>query len=226
MAGMSLATTAFAKAAIGSTEIQKISIGDTLVWSASPALFHAISTPSEGQSTLSPSVTLSAAGTVLVPVSMRGDNTVTAITLNGDAMTHIVSIAHGNSGGNGYLRVYAKTGVPAGTASVSITRSGGAFGRAYAVAYTGVNTIGTPDTAFGTGTSVSHNPAAPPANGLVFWVLSLFQSTAITPSGGDVRGNYTGSNGSFAVLDASTDSTFSATLGASTPWSSAAIPLS
>ncbi|QOC55766.1 hypothetical protein SEA_JORGENSEN_6 [Mycobacterium phage Jorgensen] len=64
MAGMSLATTAFAKAAIGSTEIQKISIGTTEIWSAhSPAQFIAANTVAIGTNS----------GTVTLPSHQAGD---------------------------------------------------------------------------------------------------------------------------------------------------------
>ncbi|ALA11897.1 hypothetical protein SEA_TASP14_7 [Mycobacterium phage Tasp14] len=225
MAGMSLATTAFAKAAIGSTEIKKISIGDTLVWSGvQPVQFHAISDSTNGSGTLNLSLTTTKTTTVLVVLSRRSTGSISSATLNGNAMTTIATRGF-NDGTLGSVRVLALENVPAGSISISMSFSSTDQGRAYALAYENVGSIGTPTTQFGSGTVASNSVSAPVTGGMTVQTFGFYQSGTLTPTGGNTRGSSNGLNTALSVSDTDASASFSTTISLSSSWAGATIPL-
>ncbi|AHN84420.1 hypothetical protein FH32_gp06 [Mycobacterium phage Lamina13] len=227
MAGMSLATTAFAKAAIGSTEIETISLGATEIWSATPpapVTFHTISSVTNGGGTLNLSLTTTEVTTVLVPLSRRSTGTVSSVTLNGNAMSTLVSRGF-NDGTLGSVRVFALEDVPSGSISISISFSSTDQGRAYALAYENVGSIGTPTTQFGSGTVASNSVSAPVEGGLTMQMFGFYQSGTLTPTGGTTRGSSNGLNTALSVSDTDSATSFSTTISLSSSWAGATIPL-
>src|SRR5690606_37350125 len=109
---MSLATTAFAKAAIGSTEIKKISIGTVEIWSAINPQYDAIGSGSSAFGTPS-AFNFTAAAGADVFVAVATDRTAPytgAVTLGGTSMGQISSRAHNNTNTSGGLTVYRLAG--------------------------------------------------------------------------------------------------------------------
>ncbi|AVO25431.1 hypothetical protein SEA_KYKAR_4 [Mycobacterium phage Kykar] len=232
MAGMSLATTAFAKAAIGSTEIQKISIGTTEIWSAAPPPtvdFDAVSSFSNALGDLSYSFSATAGARVFVAVHLLGNNTVASVTYGGNAMTLVTGAEQtmNNSASNGYLRVYTLASAPGGSQTVEVDRNGANWAASFAISYLNVASVGTVSTAAGTGTSPSHSISAPPANGRVFQAFNWSSgNVSLTPSGGTGRLNDRGTAGGMAARDSSAAYSFTGTISSTgSPWASIAVPM-
>lgn len=228
MAGISLATTAFEKIALGSTEIETISLGTTEIWTASTVTveFDEVSAVGQGTGDTNLSITPSANSTVLVALMQLGNNTMAAVTYGASAMTHVASVALNNTSSTGWLRVYSISGVGGSTATITLDKNGTNWIRGYAVAYQNVGSIGAPATAFGSGTSASHNVSAPPTRGRVFQAFGFDQNRTITPSGGTSLVAYNNTGGSISGSDHDDAATFAASLSGTSSWASIAVPLS
>ncbi|AGU92217.1 minor tail protein [Mycobacterium phage PhrostyMug] len=229
MAGMSLATTAFAKAAIGSTEIQKISIGTTEIWSAAPPPtvdFDAVSSMQGGLADLSYSFSATAGSRVFVVAHLLGNETVAGVTYGGNAMSLVQGIAFNNTSSEGWLRVYTLASAPGGSQTVVLDKNGSNWCMSYAISYANVASLGTPATATGSSTSPSHSVSAPPTNGRTFQVTGWNNgNVTFTPSGGTGRINGVQIAGGLTGRDSNAAATYSGTLSFSCPWASIAVPM-
>ncbi|AER48096.1 minor tail protein [Mycobacterium phage Bruns] len=227
---MSLATTAFAKAAIGSTEIQKISIGTTEIWAAAPpptVNFDAVSAIQGGLGDLSYSFSAAAGSRVFVATLLLGNETVAGVTLGGSSMTLVTpAIAFNNAGENGWLRVYTLASAPGGSQTVILDKNGSNWCASYAISYANVASLGTATTAFGNSSSPSLSSPAPPTNGRTFQVTGWNNGdVTFTPSGGTGRINGVQVAGGLTGRDSNAAATYTGTLSSSCPWASIAVPM-
>ncbi|QHB38365.1 hypothetical protein SEA_ATKINBUA_6 [Mycobacterium phage Atkinbua] len=229
MAGMSLATTAFAKAAIGSTEIQKISIGTTEIWSAINPQYDAIGSGSSAFGTPSAfNFTAAAGADVFVAVATDRTGPYTgSVTLGGTAMGLIASRANNNNNGSGGLSVYRLAGGGTGAAQSVATGGGNGWTIFTAISATGVAASLTPVATSGSGTTLSHAVTLTGPLGLSFFSGGNGGgSTTQFASFSGVTNRYNlKSTGSLLAVNTVTAS---GTLSASTnnPWASIFIPLS
>ncbi|QAY13216.1 hypothetical protein SEA_PINKPLASTIC_4 [Mycobacterium phage PinkPlastic] len=229
MAGMSLATTAFQKAAIGSTEIQKISIGTAEIWSAVTASYDTVAAGVQAFNSVS-SFSITAAPGADVFVAVTQDRTSahsSGVTCGGVAMTPVTTALHNNSSINGGVAIYRRAGAGTGSALTIVTGAGTGWMIVNAISFAGVSSMGTPTSAFGSGTSVSHAVSLPGPVG-----LSVFSGGA---NGGPTTqfGSFSGVTNRFnlkatgSILAINTV-TASGTISAATnnPWASVFVPLS
>ncbi|AHK12061.1 hypothetical protein SEA_AJAY_6 [Mycobacterium phage Ajay] len=230
MAGMSLATTAFAKAAIGSTEIQKISIGSTEIWSAAPPLtvdFDAVTMSQQATSTFSFNHTATAGASVLVSLVVQGSDTIASVTYDGSAMTLIGGQTLNNDPGQGSQHLYVIHGVAGGSKQVTVNKPTG-FGWAGAVAasYLNATTTGTVQKSYGNSGSASLSASAPGDGGRVIVSFANIGNRTFTPSGGTNRFSGSGLFPILTISDATTATNFTATISSGAwTWAAMAVPL-
>lgn len=126
MAGMSLGLTAFAKAALGSTELQKISLGSSLIWEAithQPIVFQGRGTGGSGTSSgTSAAVTLPSSGAVngelYLVFFVPGSNATCTTTSTG--WTKLTQVANGSDAS---IAVFAGAVGVAGALTVALSAS-------------------------------------------------------------------------------------------------------
>ncbi|AVI03541.1 minor tail protein [Mycobacterium phage BeesKnees] len=229
MAGMSLATTAFAKAAIGSTEIKKISIGTAEIWSAINPQYDAIGSGSSAFGTPSAfNFTAAAGADVFVAVATDRTGPYTgSVTLGGTAMGLIASRANNNNNASGGLSVYRLAGGGTGAPrSVALAVSDG-WTIVTAISATGVAASLTPVATSGSGTTLSHAVTLTGPLGLSFFSGGNGggPTTQFASFSGVTNRYNLKSTGSLLAVNTVTAS---GTLSASTnnPWASIFVPLS
>ena len=195
-----------------------------------PVAFDASSGPTASNSTITISHTAAAGATVVVPVMILGNESVSSITYAGTAMTQVGSgVALNNSSANGWLRFYKIEGVASGSASISISKTGttSIWMVAAATSYLHVGSVSvTLSNTFGSGTSLSQS-ATSVSNGMVVQAFGMDKRTSAgTISGGNNRIAYSNlTAGSLIVNDSASSATFSATAVASATWAGAYVVL-
>jgi hypothetical protein len=147
------------------------------------------------------------------------------VTYGGTAVPLLTSLGFNNNTTNGTLQVFRLRNAPGGTQTVSIPWSG-AWLNADSISYANVHTVGTPQTAFGSGTSLSQS-----ATGTL--ILQAFGGNThgaygpLTPSGGTNRYNGSASGlVNLTISDAANSATFTATALNANDWAGIALPLS
>jgi hypothetical protein len=191
--------------------------------------YDANSTPLTG-STMPGSFNFAAAAGADVFVAITADRSggvITGATYGGNAMTQVATVNHNNAAGSGTTNLYRAAAAGTGAAlAVAPQGSGSAWFIVEAISISGVNTVGTPVTATGSGTALSQTISG--------WGLQLFSAGNGGGSAGNIASvagetNYSntsaGSSVAQAVSIATSAGTATATLSASTPWGSIFVPI-
>lgn len=174
---------------------------------------------STGDFSFTHSATAGAAVIVMV-VTTNDASTMNGVTYGGAAMTLWGSVPLNNVASNGTLWFYRLDGVAGGSQTVAVDKNGFQWVRAQATSYKNVASFGTLQTAYGSGTSLSH-AATSVTNGMVIQAFGLRENSVITPSGGTNRANASNTGGSMCVSDSVSSVTFTATLASTSTWASA-----
>lgn len=125
------------------------------------------------------------------------------------------------------VTVYRIHNVASGAATVSVTRSGSAWGQVQAVAYKNVVGVRIPKVMTGVGTALSHSVATPPANGRTAQAFGTGDVSLPLSSLSGGTNRYSDNAGFVAesIGDTAASATFAATIASSNPWGSIAIPM-
>jgi hypothetical protein len=162
-----------------------------------------------------------AAGIPALTVSMAGG----AITLNP------VPGASVSVGGEGIVAIYGLMNPPTGPQSVVVTATGAAFTgvTANAVAYSGVAGFGTPGTAAGTTTPMSHTITTGAAGTRIAQIFGVCQAAGNTISAYNQTQQWIYNGGQNQALGGDAPGAasvlFSATIASTSQWGSVAVPL-
>ncbi|AVO22322.1 minor tail protein [Mycobacterium phage Smeagol] len=229
MAGMSLATTAFAKAAIGSTEIQKISIGSTEIWSAIVSAYDASANGGGAANTISSfSITAAAGADVFVAASWDRDSAtgVTSVTCGGTPMTQIASVNHSGTASYGPLRLYRLAGAGTGSSlTISASVSGIAYYTASAISFTDVRSTLSPTTSVGNSNTASQTVTLTGGVGLFAVSASTSPTNYTSFSGMTARTTISSLQTRLVMGTVSASGTVSATSTGTNRWASIFVPL-
>jgi hypothetical protein len=171
-------------------------------------------------STLSGTHTATAGATVFAFVLSGNASTVSA-TYGGTSMTSVDSVEVNNAG-PATLHFFQLSSAPSGSQTVSVTLTGSTSASFGTVSYTGVTSVGTPSTTFGSSASPSQALTCS-ANQLILECIGTTQ-TISSDSGGTSRFKSTTTQG-VAIQDSTTSTTFGATLAASAAWAAIGVVL-
>ena len=172
--------------------------------------------------------TASAGDYVIVDIASDRNTAISSITYGGTAMTLLGSVYHGNNSTYGVLYRYGIASVPGGAQTVAITQNTGAWCEANSVSYKNVGTVGTTQSVYGTGTSVSQSATCNTGERIVqSFAYGLGGGTAISNAlsgltGGTLRFNQVSvqyNTGALALQDSGSSATFTGTLSTSRNWS-------
>lgn len=180
---------------------------------------------------LSWSHTATAGAYVIVDVVVFHNRTISGITYGGSAMTLLGTQNVNNDVNSGVQWKYGRASVAGGAQTVSITFSSSTNAAGNSLSYTGVSSVGSASTAFGTTFSAAftQNVTCSAGQRIVhaFGVNSGFDSAISGISGGTNRSNVGTVNTRISISDATATTTFSATAGPGTiVWSGVAVVLS
>ncbi|ACY39902.1 gp20 [Mycobacterium phage Ardmore] len=190
-----------------------------------PVAFDAASAVNAGTADFTYSHTATAGAAVVVAVVLTGaGGSMVSVTYGGVAMTSVGSVDLDNTAAQGTLFLYFINDVPGGAQTIAIDKGGFTWCRSAAVSYLNVGSYGAFNSAYGSGTTVSH-PATSVAGGMVVQALGVRNNVTITPSGGTTRANASNTGGSMSMSDSTSSTTFAATLASSNTWASAYIVL-
>lgn len=168
---------------------------------------------------------------VFAEVVVNGSGTtITGVTCGGVAMTPLAALSPNNSSANGIFGLFHLAGVSSGSETLVASFSGSCTGEAHSIAYTGVASVGSAVTTFGTGTSLSQSATCGPNQR----ILQCFGATTGVGSptwsataGGIARFTSPGPGGALSNLhDNLVNTTFTATPSTSLPWAGIYVVLS
>jgi hypothetical protein len=184
-----------------------------------------------------PSATLTVAGgtgnAVLAWVSMKSSTAITGLTAScgGASMTLLGSLG-GIGSATTKIWVFGLLNPSAGSKSVtfSITGGGTTYKAVNAVSYNGVGSFGTPVSTTGSGTSLSHSVTSSSARLVAQSFMTDTVGVTIDSYSQTSRANYPGVNGiSLAFMfgdgPGASSTSFTGTVGSSSPWGSLAVEL-
>lgn len=209
-----------------------------------PGLFAAIGKPSAALSGSTPAYdsnstpvtaasipasfnyTAAAGADVFVVITVdRSAGSITGCTYGGNAMTQVATVNHNNASASGTTKLFRATGTGSPLA-VAPQGSGSAWFEVEVISLSGVNSVGTPVTATGSGTSMSQSVSG--------WGLHIFSAGnggSSTGTIGSITGvtNYSNASGGSSVSQAVSIATSSgiaaATLSTATPWAAIFVPI-
>lgn len=171
--------------------------------------------------------TASAGAYVIVGIVNANSAVVSSVTYGGTSMSLLGSIGVNNAPGNGHVFLYGLAGVSSGSQTVVVTPSSPCNIAGNSVSYTGVTSVGSAQTAFASGTSLSQSTSGGGSANLTAQVFGWGSSPTGSVYSATQRYNLHGSNGGLVIGDSSTaNTTFTATLSASAAWGGAAVVLS
>ena len=204
-----------------------------------PPSFDAVGVGYNGEAvaTFSFNHTAAAGAYLIVDIDNWGDNyyypanQVSTVTYNGVAMTKLIEIGHGNAVGAGRLARFGLANCPGGTRQVTVTFPQATnYVTAGSVSYTGVASVGTSVTTYGTAAPMAQNVIPANAQRIVQAFGLNTATTIMAPSGGTNRG--TGGHlksgtydSGLSISDATTTTNFTATATSSGYWAAIATPL-
>lgn len=204
--------------------------------SAGP-LFSSIGTGQAASGTaLSWTHTANTGDTVFAGISVSGNGTITSVTYDPTGanlpMTSLGFVPYANNSGFGRLQLFRLDNAPAGPKTISVVRTNTSGATGNTIGYSGVNSVGTLQTVFNTGTAWSQTVTT--SAGQV--ALQMFGGNNVgtslsNPTGGTNRYLNSGIDafgrvGALSISEANATTTFTATAQASTQWGGAAVVLS
>jgi hypothetical protein len=175
-----------------------------------------------------------AAGAVVIAnIFCRQNTAPTAVTFGGAAMTLHASVNNNNTATSGRFFQYIKTGVAAGSQNIAVTKTNGIW-MANSISFTGVNTIQTAVTTFGTlggfGGAFSHNVTGVLTGEYLLqgfsWNHGSVGGVGGTPTGGTNHWKYDNTSTGTSANTATGNTTFAGSIPWAGQWASIATRLS
>ncbi len=228
-----LAATASASAPWCSIAIEVLSKpykpGARKVWEQqqNPATYSNISAYAEGVSSATGSITAPAGADVFV-IATCDRTGVPTVTLAGTSLTAVVTALHNNSATYGGIGIYRAAAAGTGSSQTFVATQSGGWVTAYAVAIQQVTAVGSTNTSYGQGTTLTH-----PALGNDGMILQAFSggenggSTYLIGgvSGATMRGQVKDTGNTMTVSTNTKPTVVTATCATSQRWAGVSVEL-
>jgi len=164
----------------------------------------------------------------VVGVVVNGGVTVSGVTYGGTSMAMLGNVPLNNIASNGSVYLYGLSNVSSGSKSIVVTPASACALMGNSVSYTGVTSVGTAQTTFGTGTSMSQSTTGGGSGAMTVQMFGSLATAAATAYSGTQRSNVYNSSvaAEYVIGDSGTaNKTFTAT-ATSGAWGGAAVVLS